>query len=126
MLVYLCKGSLNIKSSHSLHENDAEFQTHPPKSAKIHVHNFRYKISVAILMKLFFLSHKCINKFIIASSAQIKFVPLLVPTLVNCKLLGWSAKNQFLLIFDALANIFPVPQPEVGHKKFCNCKKFSF
>ena len=29
---------------------------------KIDVYNFRYKISVGILMKLFFLTHKCINK----------------------------------------------------------------
>ena len=33
-----------------------------PNLPKIDVYNFRYKISVGILMKLFFLSHKCINK----------------------------------------------------------------
>ena len=62
MLVYLCKGPSNIESSHSLRENDAKFQTHPPSTlqvkmpnlAKIDVYNFRYKTSVGILIKLFF------------------------------------------------------------------------
>ena len=70
MLVYLCKASLTYQSSHSLRENDAKFQTHPPSTLhvkipnlpKINVYNFRNKISVEILMKFFFLSHKCINK----------------------------------------------------------------
>ena len=53
-----------MESSPSLHENDAKFQlqTHPPSTLhikmpnlpKINVYNFRYKISVGILMKLFF------------------------------------------------------------------------
>ena len=59
-----------MESSHSLHKNDAKFQTHPsstlhikmPDLPKIIVYNFSYKISVGVLMKLFFLSHKCINK----------------------------------------------------------------
>ena len=70
MLVYLCKGSLTYQISHSLCQNDAKFQTHPPSTlhvkmpnlSKIDVYNFRYRISVGILMKLSFLSHKCINK----------------------------------------------------------------
>ena len=40
--------------------------THPvpftPNLPKIDVYHFRYKISVGILMKLFFLLHKCINE----------------------------------------------------------------
>ena len=68
---YTCeRGHSHIKSSHSLSETDAKFQTHPsstlhikmPILPKIDVYNFRCKISVGILMKLFFLSHKCINK----------------------------------------------------------------
>ena len=55
---------------HSLHEKDARFQAHPPNTLhvkmlslpKINVYNFRYKISVGILMKHFFLPHKSINK----------------------------------------------------------------
>ena len=70
MLVYLVKGHSHTESSHSLRENDAKFQTHPPSTLqvkmpnlpKIDVYNFRYKISVGILIKLFFLSQKCINK----------------------------------------------------------------
>ena len=70
MLVYLCKASLTYQSTYSLRENDAKFQTHPPSTLhvkmpnlpKINIYNLRYKISVGILMKLFFLSHKCINK----------------------------------------------------------------
>ena len=60
----------HIESSHSLRHNDAKLQTHPPSTLNakmldlpnIDVYNFRYKVSVGILMKLFFLSHKCINK----------------------------------------------------------------
>ena len=37
---------------------DMKYSTLP----KIDVYNFRYKICVGILMKIFFLSHKCINK----------------------------------------------------------------
>ena len=63
-------GHSDTESSHSLRENDAKFQTHSPSIlhakmpnlSKIDVYNFRYKISAAILMKLFFLSHKCINE----------------------------------------------------------------
>ena len=70
MLVYLCKASLTYQSSHSLRENDAKFQTYPPSTLyvkmpnlpKINIYDIRYKISVGILMKLFFLSRKCINK----------------------------------------------------------------
>ena len=51
MLVYLVRGHLHIESSHSLHENDAKFQTHPPSTPhikistlpKVDVYNFRYK-----------------------------------------------------------------------------------
>ena len=64
------RGHSHIESFHSLRENDANFQTHPlstlhvkmPNLPKIDAYKFRYKISVGILMKLFFLSHKCINK----------------------------------------------------------------
>ena len=67
---YSCvRGHSHIESSHSWRESDAKFQTHPPitlikmpNQLKINVYNFTYKISVGILMKLFFLSHKCINK----------------------------------------------------------------
>ena len=70
MLVYLYKGSLTYRTSHSLRENDDKFQTHSPsalhvkmpKLLKVDVHNFRYKISEGMFMKLFFLSHKYINK----------------------------------------------------------------
>ena len=68
---YTCvRGHSHIESSKSLHENDAKFQTHPPSTLhvkipnlpKIDVYNVRYKISIGILMKLFFPSHKYINK----------------------------------------------------------------
>ena len=60
----------HIESSHSLRQNDARLQTDPPSTLnveipnmpKINVYNFKYKISVGNVMKLFFLSHKCINK----------------------------------------------------------------
>ena len=95
-------GHLHIESSHSLRQNDAKCRAHPPSTLhvkmpnppKIDVYNFRYKTNVGILMKTFFLSHKCINKVhrlvhkqihYIASSAHIKPMPFLVPTLVNCK-----------------------------------------
>ena len=63
-------GHSHIESSHSLHENYVKFQTNPsstfhvkmPNLPKINVYKFRYKICVEILMKLLFLSHKCINK----------------------------------------------------------------
>ena len=62
----------HIESSHSFGENDAKLQTDPSSTLyvkisnlpKIDVHNFWYKISVGILMKLFFLSHQWINKCI--------------------------------------------------------------
>ena len=53
-----------------LRQNDAKFLTHPPSHVKIEnlqnfdVYNFRYKISAGILMTLFFLSHKFINKLV--------------------------------------------------------------
>ena len=56
-----------MKSSQSLRENDAKFQTHSPSTVHIKIpnlpkiYNFSYKISVGILMKLFFLSHKYLN-----------------------------------------------------------------
>ena len=68
---YICvRGHSYIESSHSLCQNDAKFQTHPTSTLhikmanlhKIDVYNFRYKISVGNLMKLFFLWQKCINK----------------------------------------------------------------
>ena len=70
MLVYCVRGHSHITSSQSSRENDAKCQTHPPSTLhvkipnlpKIDVYNFRYKISVGVLMKLFFLSHKWINK----------------------------------------------------------------
>ena len=63
-------GHSYTESSHTLHENDAKFQTHPPSILhvkmsnllKVDVYNLRYKICVEILMKIFFLLHKCINK----------------------------------------------------------------
>ena len=51
------RGRSHIESSHSLRQNDAKLQTHPPSTLnvkmpnlpKIDVYNFRYK-SVGILM----------------------------------------------------------------------------
>ena len=56
-------GHSHMDSSYSLHENDAKFQTYPPSILhfkkpnlpKANAYNFIYKISVGILMKLFFL-----------------------------------------------------------------------
>ena len=97
------RGHSRIESSHNLRQNDAKLQTHPPSTLnvkmpnlpKIDVYNFRYKSGEGIFMKLFFLSHKCINKYVhklvqkqiycIASSAHITSIPLVVPTLLNCK-----------------------------------------
>ena len=97
------RGHSHIESSHNLRQNDAKLQTHPPSTLnvkmpnlpKIDVYNFRYKSNEGIFMKLFFLSHKCINKYVhklvqkqiycIASSAHITSMPLVVPTLLNCK-----------------------------------------
>ena len=64
------RGHSHVESSHSLHQNDATFQTHPPSTLhvkmpnllKIYVYNFRYKTGVRILMKLFFLPHKCVSE----------------------------------------------------------------
>ena len=52
------RGHLHIECSHSLHQNDAKLQTHPPSTLnakmlhlpKINVYNFRYKIGVGILI----------------------------------------------------------------------------
>ena len=49
---------------------------------KNNVYNFRYKISVGILMKLEILMKQI---YYIASSGHITFMPFLVPILVNCK-----------------------------------------
>ena len=59
-----------IESSHSLRQNGTKLQTHLPSTLnakvlnlpKINVYNFRYKITVGILIKVFFLLHKCIYK----------------------------------------------------------------
>ena len=64
------RGHAHIESPHSLCQNDSKLQTHPlstlnvkmPNLPKIDVYNFRYKISVGILMKFFFLLHKCTDK----------------------------------------------------------------
>ena len=79
-------------------------------------------MSVGILMKPFFLWHKCINKWVhkllhkqiyysvkgsyyIHALSCVHFGKLQTITKISC----WSVKNQFLMIFDALANyIFPV------------------
>ena len=46
-------------------------------------------------------------------------MPFHVPTgklQIILKISSWSVKNQFLMIFDALANnIFPVYEPGVGY-----------
>ena len=55
-------GHSHIKPSHSLHQNDAKLQTHPPSTVnvtmpnlpKIDVYIFKYKISVGNLVKFFF------------------------------------------------------------------------
>ena len=70
LTLYSLRDHSRIESSHSLRQNDAKLQTHPPSTLhvkmpnlpKIDVYNFRYKISIGILMKLFFLSHECIYK----------------------------------------------------------------
>ena len=97
------RGHSHIESSHSLRQNDANFQTHPATTLhvkmtnlpKIDVYNFSYKISEGILMKLFFLSHMWINKYVhkvvhkqiydTASSAHITSMPFLAAPMVNCK-----------------------------------------
>ena len=66
------RGHSHVETSHSLRQNDAKFQTHPPSTLhvkmpnlpKIDDYDFRYRISVVILMKFFLLSNKCINKCI--------------------------------------------------------------
>ena len=63
-------GAIHIESSNSLQQNDAKWQTHPPSILNIKMPNlpkidayyFKYKISVGNIMKLFYLSHKCISK----------------------------------------------------------------
>ena len=61
---YACvRGYSYFESSHSFCQNDTKFQIHlpiilhfkMPNLRKIDIYNFRYKISVEILMKLFFL-----------------------------------------------------------------------
>ena len=54
----------------------------PNLQKKNNVYNFRYKISVGILMKLEILMKQI---YYIASSGHITFMPFLVPILVNCK-----------------------------------------
>ena len=62
-------GHSHIEPSHSLRQNDVKLQTHPPSTVngkmlnlpKSDVYNFKYRIGVGNLMKLFFVSHKCIN-----------------------------------------------------------------
>ena len=52
--IMIVRGHSNIESSHSLRQNDAKLQTHPPSTLnvkmpnlpKIDVYNFGYKISV--------------------------------------------------------------------------------
>ena len=61
--------TLIIEPSHSLRQNDAKLQTHLPSTGyakmsnlpKIDVYNFKQEISLGNLLKLFFLSQKCIN-----------------------------------------------------------------
>ena len=52
------RGHPDIESSHT----PSTLHVKMPNLPKIHVYNFRYKISVGMLMKLFFHSHKWINK----------------------------------------------------------------
>ena len=67
---YTTRNHSHIESSHSLCQNDPKLQTHPPiivkvkmpNLLKVNVYNFKCKISLGNTMKLFFLSHKCINK----------------------------------------------------------------
>ena len=98
-------------------------QTHQPSTLhvkmrnllEINVYNFRYKISVGILMKLFFLSYKCISKWV--RRLMHRQIIILRQVLIynihalscahfcNCKQLsGWGVKKQFLMIFDLLGN----------------------
>ena len=63
-------GHSHIESFHSLCQNDVKSQTHPPSILNIKmpnlpksdVYKFKYKFNVRNTMKLFFLSHKCIDK----------------------------------------------------------------
>ena len=65
-IIIFVRGHSHIEPSNSLRQNDAKFQAHPPITLlvkmpnlpKTDVYNFRYKINVGILMKLFFLLHK--------------------------------------------------------------------
>ena len=92
-----------------MRENDATLQTHPPSTLnvkmqnllKIDIFNFKYGISVGNIRKLFFLSHKWINKYVhklehklidyIAASALITPMIFILPILVNC---NWLKKFQ--------------------------------
>ena len=59
--------------SYNLHQNDNKLQTNPssmypyikmPNLPKVDVYKCRYEISLRNIVKLFFLSHKCINKYV--------------------------------------------------------------
>ena len=62
-------GPLKIETSQSFRQNDAKLQTHPPSTInvkmpnlpKTDVYNFKYEVCVGNLMKLSYLSLKCIN-----------------------------------------------------------------
>ena len=67
-----------------------------PNLPKIDVYNFRYKICVRnVLNEACLFSHRCINKLLpklehkytdyIVSSAHIRIMPFILPTLVNSK-----------------------------------------
>ena len=68
--VFVFRDHSHVKSSHSLHQHDAKLQTHLPSTLndkmsnlpKIDVYNFKCKISVRNVIKLFFLSHKYFKK----------------------------------------------------------------
>ena len=59
MIVYLCKGSLTVclKMAVRSRPTHTALCVEMPNLQKIDVYEFRYKTSVGILMKLFFLSH---------------------------------------------------------------------
>ena len=96
-----------------MRENDATLQTHPLSTLnvkmqnllKIDIFNFKYGISVGNIRKLFFLSHKWINKYVhklehklidyIAASALITPMIFILPILVNW---NWLKKFQIQLL----------------------------
>ena len=63
------KGHSHTEFSDSLRQNGTKLQTHPPSTLnvkipnllKIDVYNIKHNISVGNVIKLFFLSQKCIN-----------------------------------------------------------------